>query len=345
MSDLGIVEVVDPLLESTCVMVFPLAGVAAVVEHSSCEVHLDSLAVVKSLFVQSASGLVSMVTQGLLFVKYHHFPEIVQDEATAEDGDFDTVVEVILVDIAEESLAVCRLVHLELIIAGMAAPHNPLAMEPSGPKVALAEVGTFEGVHLVDNEVHLESVVAADLAGTVEKVLLVGMLSSADTAGNDLLAYIAGAVPLDMVVASGADTVHPADMEVHSDADIEIHSDADMEAHCAAGMEAHSVAGMEAHSVADMEVLSAADMEVLSAADMEVHSAADTDVHSAVGMEVHPAADTDVHSAADMEVHPAVGMEVHPAAGMEVHPAAGMEDLFVGMEALLDDTETLHAGM
>ena len=64
--DLGTVEVVDPLLESTYVVVYP-AGTTAVVDHLSCEVHLDSLDVVKSESVQSAYGLVSMATQELLF--------------------------------------------------------------------------------------------------------------------------------------------------------------------------------------------------------------------------------------------------------------------------------------
>ena len=145
--------------------------------------------------------------------------------ATAEDVNFGTVSKVILVDIAEESLAVCRLVLLELLIVGMAGPHYPLAMEPSGLMVALAEVGTFEGVHLVDTEVHLGSAVAAVLAGTVGKILLVGMMSSAaDAAGHDLLAYIVGAAPSDRVVENYTDAVHSA---------------VGMEEHCAVGMEEH----------------------------------------------------------------------------------------------------------
>ena len=240
--------------------------------------------------------------------------------ATAEDVNFGTVSKVILVDIAEESLAVCRLVLLELLIVGMAGPHYPLAMEPSGLMVALAEVDTFEGVHLVDTEVHLGSAVAAVLAGTVGKILLVGMMSSADAAGHDLLAYIVGAAPSDRVVENYADAVHSA---------------VGMEEHCAVGMEVHSAVGMEVHSAAGMEVHSAVGREVHSVAGMEGHFAAGMEVHSDVGTEGHFDVDTEV---------PLVGMQVL-LVGMEGHSDVGTEVPLVGIQVLLVGTEDLLVDM
>jgi hypothetical protein len=238
---------------------------------------------------------------------------------TAEDVNFGTVSKVILVDIAEESLAVCRLLLLELLIAGMAGPHNPLAMEPSGPMVALAEVGTFEGVHLVDTEVHLGSAVAAVLAGTVGKILLVGMMSSDDAAGHDLLAYIVGADPSDRVVANDADAVHSAvGTQVHS----------------AAGMEEHSAVGMEEHYAVGMEVHSAAGMEEHFAAGIEVHSDVGTEEHFDVDMEVLLVGTED----------PLVGIQVL-LVGMEGHYDVGTEAPLVGIQVLLVGTEDFLVDM